>query len=83
MTDLSDVSLVWFKRDLRLRDHTALSEAIARGKPIVLLYIFEPILLKDPHYDERHWRFIWQSLTDLNHQLSAVNTRVLILIYGP
>ena len=79
MTDLDDVSLVWLKRDLRLRDHTPLSTAIARGKPILLVYIFEPILLNDAHYDDRHWRFIWQSLTDLNQQLSAVNTRVLIL----
>lgn len=79
MTDLNDVSLVWFKRDLRLRDHAPLSKAIARGKPIVLLYIFEPMLLSDPHYDERHWRFIWQSLSDINEQLVRFNTRLLIL----
>lgn len=49
---------------------------------MLLLYIVEPELLKDPHYDVRHWRFIWQSLQDLNQQLSAFNGTVNVLA-GP
>lgn len=78
MSDLDDVSLIWLKRDLRLCDHAPLSNAVARRKPILLVYIFEPILLADPHYDERHWRFIWQSLCDINQQLSGLNAQLFI-----
>ncbi|GAM64150.1 cryptochrome [Vibrio ishigakensis] len=60
---------MWFKRDLRLTDHQPLKDAIATGTPALLLYIFEPSLLNDPHYSERHWRFVWQSLQDMNEKL--------------
>lgn len=65
------ISIVWFKRDLRLSDHQPLKLAIESGHPVLLLYIFEPSLLKDEHYDERHWRFVWQSLDELQQQLDS------------
>ncbi|CCQ10557.1 Cryptochrome [Pseudoalteromonas luteoviolacea B = ATCC 29581] len=37
------------------------------------------MLLNDPHYDERHWRFVWQSLEDIDRQLRKFNTQVLVL----
>ena len=33
--------VVWFKRDLRLHDHAALTHAAALG-PVLCLYIVEP-----------------------------------------
>ncbi|WMN62043.1 DNA photolyase family protein (plasmid) [Pseudoalteromonas xiamenensis] len=74
-----DISVVWFKRDLRITDHKPLKEAIDRGKPVLLLYLFEPFLLADPHYEERHWRFVWQSLQDLNSQLAPYQARIYVL----
>jgi deoxyribodipyrimidine photo-lyase len=65
----SSFSVVWLKRDLRLRDHQALLEAQKLNLPIVLLYIVEPMMLNDPHMDIRHWRFVYQSLVDMNEQL--------------
>ena len=62
------INLVWFKRDLRITDHTPLTKAVKSGKPSILLYIFEPSLVNDPHYDERHWRFVWESLEDMKSQ---------------
>lgn len=74
-----DLSIVWFKRDLRLRDHAPLCRAIDAGDPILLLYIFEPGLRSDPHYSPRHWDFVQQSIAELNQQLKAYDTRVLVL----
>ncbi|MCB5163080.1 cryptochrome/deoxyribodipyrimidine photo-lyase family protein [Marinomonas algarum] len=62
--------VVWLKRDLRVTDHAPLANAIALQRPIILLYLFEPSLLDDPHYDERHWRFVWQSLCDIKQTLT-------------
>ncbi|MBY6064466.1 FAD-binding domain-containing protein [Pseudidiomarina sediminum] len=69
MTDIP-LAIVWLKRDLRLRDHAPLQQAIASGHRVLLLYCFEPSLCADPHYDRRHWRFVWQSLTALQQGLS-------------
>jgi deoxyribodipyrimidine photo-lyase len=72
----SQAALVWFKRDLRLQDHAPLREAIASGRPTLLFYCFEPSLLADPHYDTRHWRFVCESLRDLNQTLRGYGARL-------
>ncbi len=64
------INVVWLKRDLRLTDHRPLKLAEASDLPTLLLYVFEPILLEDPHYSERHWRFVTESLTDMNRHLA-------------
>ncbi|MBC8151468.1 MAG: deoxyribodipyrimidine photo-lyase [Bacteroidetes bacterium] len=66
------INILWFKRDLRLHDHTPLTAAIETGKPLLLLYCFEPSVMADPNYDARHWRFVTECLTDLQHQLAVV-----------
>lgn len=75
----SAIDIVWFKRDLRLRDHAPLCYVMNNPRPILLLYIFEPDLIHDPHYSDRHWRFVVQSLLDLQAQLSEFQTQVLVL----
>ena len=77
------INILWFKRDLRLSDHLPLTQAIAAGKPLLLLYIFEPELLNDPHYSMRHWRFVWQSLEELRRKLTPLNARLHIVEAEP
>jgi deoxyribodipyrimidine photo-lyase len=72
-----DINVVWLKRDLRLNDHEPLSQSIKSGVTL-LYYAFEPLLIDDPHYDERHWRFVWQSIQDINIELAQFNTRVYV-----
>ncbi len=81
LTVNSRVSVVWLKRDLRLTDHAPLAAAVRSGFPVLLLYVFEPMLQDDEHYDERHWRFVWQSLEDMNGQLADFDATVTI-VYG-
>lgn len=68
-TTPSPAQLVWFKRDLRLRDNAVLSAA-CNNQPTALCYIIEPLMVDDPHMTMRHWRFVVESLIDLNDQLS-------------
>ena len=35
------LTVVWFKRDLRVHDHAPLAAAVARG-PVLCLYVVEP-----------------------------------------
>ena len=77
MQEKQNIVVVWFKRDLRLHDNEAIHNAINTGKRILLLYLFEPILENDPHYSERHWNFIKESIVDLNLELQKFNSKVL------
>ena len=76
-TNKKSINIVWLKRDLRLEDNEAIANAIEANKPFLLLYVFEKSLLTDPHYDERHWNFIKESLEELNSKLKKYNTKVL------
>ncbi|HEY9117881.1 MAG TPA: deoxyribodipyrimidine photo-lyase, partial [Roseivirga sp.] len=77
-----ELSIVWFKRDLRLTDHLPLKLAIESGRPLLLLYCFDPELINDPHYDVRHWRFVWESIQDMNEKLRPMGHRVEVF-YAP
>jgi len=65
--------LVWFRRDLRLYDHHALSMALKACKQVWAVFIFDTDILshlldrglkKDRRID-----FIWQSLQEINTEL--------------
>jgi deoxyribodipyrimidine photo-lyase len=73
------MKIVWFKRDLRLHDNEALFRALESEEQTLLLYIFEPSLVSDPHYSQRHFDFIKQSLEELQKQLKPYETQILIL----
>ena len=70
--------VVWLKRDLRLRDHKPLKEAADSGEPVLLLYVFEPTILHAADYSARHWQFVWESIQDLNKQLSPYDGQVAV-----
>lgn len=76
---MGHINIIWFKRDLRLNDHAPLFFAARSDRPALLLYIFEPSLLKDSHYDVRHWRFVWESLRDMQAGLEKFNHKLLIV----
>jgi deoxyribodipyrimidine photo-lyase len=61
-----EMQIVWIKRDLRVSDHAPLAEAEASGLPYRVIFIFEPSLVAHPDCSERHLRFQWQSLMDMN-----------------
>ena len=65
------INLVWFKRDFRLHDHAPLKDAIEDGLPILLIAFLEPSLMQAPQSDYRHWRFVIQSVEDINASLNS------------
>jgi deoxyribodipyrimidine photo-lyase len=70
------INIVWFKRDLRLSDHQPLFRANGSGLPVLLIYFYEPSVMGFADSDERHWRFVQQSLVDLNITLSPFGHRI-------
>ncbi|MCX2718892.1 cryptochrome/deoxyribodipyrimidine photo-lyase family protein [Lentiprolixibacter aurantiacus] len=75
--DKPEINVVWLKRNLRLQDNEALFRATQANIPFLIVYLFEPFLLNDPHYESRHWNFIRESLRDLNEALRPHRSKVL------
>ena len=66
------MQIVWIKRDLRVSDHAPLAEAEASGLPYRVIFIFEPSLVAHPDCSERHLRFQWQSIQDMNRAFQGL-----------
>lgn len=73
------MNIVWFKRDLRIADHAAFSEA-ARNGPVLPLYILEPELWQQPDMSHRHYSFLQECLAELDQSLSALGQKLIIRI---
>ena len=69
--------VVWFKRDLRLHDHAPLCAAAERG-PVLPLYVVEPDLWRQHDASFRHWRFIRDSLVDLDTALRGLGGALVL-----
>ena len=76
------ISLVWFKRDLRLHDHTPLAAACASGMPVLPLYVVEPGYWLQPFASRRHWHFIHDCLIELRSDFAKLG-QPLIVRTGP
>ncbi|MDA7625698.1 DNA photolyase family protein [bacterium] len=72
------MNILWLKRDLRLKDHLPLKKALDAEEELLIIYVFEPSVINAPQYDLRHWRFIWESLEDLNRQLKPMGGKVFV-----
>lgn len=75
------INIVWFKRDLRSQDHEPLQMAEMNGLPYINVYIFEPSMLAYPDCSERHLRFIYASILQLNAKWESLN-KAIQCFYG-
>ena len=72
------INIVWLKRDLRFTDHEPLYTAQQQALPILLFYFFEPSVMANPDSDVRHWRFIYESLQEMQLKLQDLNAQLYI-----
>jgi deoxyribodipyrimidine photo-lyase len=72
------INLVWFKRDLRFTDNEALYNAMKQDLPLLLIYIFEPKVMHFEDADTRHFRFVYESIIDMQIKLEEKNTKLYI-----
>ena len=72
------INIVWLKRDLRTLDHEPLLNAEKDNVPYLIIYIFDSELLNHPDTSNRHSKFIYDSLLDINLKLKKYNKSVNI-----
>lgn len=73
------MQVVWFKRDLRIHDHAALTGAVVRG-PVLPLYILEPDLWQQPDMSRRHFRFLSECLYALDADLRRLGSGLVLKV---
>lgn len=69
---------MWFKRDLRFTDHEPLYFAQKEKLPVLLVYFFEPTVMAYHDSDVRHWRFVYESLQEMQNKLSQLQASIYI-----
>jgi deoxyribodipyrimidine photo-lyase len=72
------LNIVWFKRDLRFTDNEALYFPTQQSLPILLVYFFEPSVMANDDSDIRHWRFVHESLLEMQTKLGDKNNQLHI-----
>jgi deoxyribodipyrimidine photo-lyase len=77
-----EISIFWFRRDLRLNDNAGLYRALKVGKPVLPIFIFDKCIL-DKLQDKSDPRvsFIHKTLTEINTLLKEYNSS-LVVKYG-
>ena len=74
----SAVSIVWFRQDLRLQDNPAFQRAIEAGRPILPVYIWDPVGEgKWPRGSASKW-WLHHSLLDLSEQLADIGQTLIV-----
>ncbi|MFQ3575718.1 MAG: FAD-binding domain-containing protein [Cytophagales bacterium] len=79
MIEKESIQVVWLKKDLRLHDHAAFHYACQQSLKTLIIYLFEPNIINNPDYDQRHYQFIVESIHDMNSQLEKHQHQVNVL----
>ena len=68
----------WFRRDLRVSDNTALSEASKRAETIIPLFIFEDAFRTGPDVGAARMAFLLQSVESLRKNLAELGHALIV-----
>ena len=78
-----EIDIVWLRRDLRLKDNKALSEALKNGRSIIIIFIFDINIIDELNIDDARISFIYKTLQKLNKKLHEHKSSLLILKGDP
>ena len=79
-----DVTIFWFRRDLRLRDNAGLYHALKDGDPVVPVFIFDRNILDElEDKNDRRVEFIHLALQGMQQQLLNIDSSLAIRYGNP
>lgn len=80
----ADRSVVaWFRRDLRLHDHPALTEALSRGVPVAPLVVIDPSLFHGRFASPNRAGWFLGAVAALRESLEGLGSRLFIRVGDP
>ena len=68
----------WFRRDLRVSDNTALSEAASRAEEIIPVFVLEDAFRTGPDVGAARLMFLLQSLESLRRNLAELGYQLIV-----
>jgi len=74
----SGTGIVWFRRDLRIRDHPALRAALDRHERIVPVFCFDDRLLHGRHESGPRTQFLLECLAELDSELGDLGSGLAV-----
>lgn len=82
---MNTTAVFWFRKGLRLKDNVALVKTLEQAKKSKIKYCC-PIFILDPYFASsassvgaNRWRFLAESLDDLDQSLKSINSRLIII----
>ena len=76
-------AIVWFRRDLRVRDHPALRAALDRHERVVPVFFLDERLLHGRFASGNRTQFMLESLRDLDRSLRERGGRLVVRLERP
>lgn len=73
-----EVSVFWFRRDLRLEDNVGLYHALQYKYPVIPLFIFDDSILDSLPKNDARVGFIHESLSIINTELQEIGSSLFI-----
>uniref|UniRef100_A0A182YN81 Photolyase/cryptochrome alpha/beta domain-containing protein n=1 Tax=Anopheles stephensi TaxID=30069 RepID=A0A182YN81_ANOST len=79
----------WFRKGLRIHDNPALTVAVDKVRENPAKYCLRPIFMLDPgirkwlRVGSNRWRFLQQTLVDLDKNLRSINSRLYVVRGNP
>jgi len=73
------MNIFWFRRDLRIEDNTAFSEALENMNFVLPIFIFDEDIINELDPNDPRVNFIYKCLHKINTQLLNKNSSLLIL----
>lgn len=77
------ISLFWFRRDLRLDDNVALTNALSGNDPVLPVFIFDKNILAELPADDARIQFIHEQLQKIHKELNPLGSGIKVLIGQP
>lgn len=73
-----EVSVFWFRRDLRLEDNCALFHALNSNYPVLPIFIFDEAILNELPNNDPRVAYIYETLKNINNELAKFNASLYI-----
>jgi len=77
------INVFWFRRDLRLDDNTALSEALSAGLPVLPVFVLDQNITGELPRDDSRVTFIYKTLSEIDLSLKSYGSSILLLAGDP
>ena len=73
----------WFRRDLRIKDNTALFHALSQNNNVQCIFIFDENIINELPKNDHRISFIYDTLVNINYELNKYGTSIKIFKGNP